>query len=128
MIAGRTFEWKAFTITLGTPEGARIAMSNIEIGNGLCITEIRIWPVHNPEATRVKANVSIEFNGAIRVNCCRLIEGAKGLFLSFPCEKRKGSENWDSYFHPVTRDASAAVEGAVTKLWHEMLAAAGPTR
>ena len=90
---------------------------NIKIENRLTITEIRIWPVRDPDASRVKAMASITFNEALRVNGCRLIEGAKGLFLSYPAEKKPGADEWVSFVHPVTRDASDKIQDAVIEHW-----------
>lgn len=90
---------------------------NIDIGNGMTITEISIWPVRDAQALRIKAMASITFNGVLRVNGCRLIEGAKGPFLSYPSEKKPESENWISYAHPVTRDASNKIQDAVIEHW-----------
>lgn len=90
---------------------------NIEIENGLTITEIRIWPVRGPDASRVKAMTTITFNEAFRVNGCRIIEGAKGPFVSYPTEKKPGSEYWISTGHPITRDASDKIQDAVIEHW-----------
>ena len=90
---------------------------NIDIENGLTITEISIWPIRDPDALRVKAMASITFNGALRVNGCRLIEGAKGPFLSYPAEKKPGADEWVSFVHPVTRSASNKIQDAVIEHW-----------
>lgn len=90
---------------------------NIDIKNGLTITEIRIWPRRDPDASRVKAMATITFNGVLRVNGCRLIEGAKGPFLSYPAEKKPGEDVWISFVHPVTRSASNAIQDAVIEHW-----------
>ena len=90
---------------------------NIKIENRLTITEIRIWPVRGPDASRVKAMATITFNDTLRVNGCRIIEGAKGPFVSYPTEKRPGSENWISTGHQVTRDASDKIQDAVIEHW-----------
>lgn len=91
------------------------------IGNNLEITEIRIWPVRDPDASRIKAMVTIVFNGVLRVNGCRIIEGAKGLFLSYPVEKKAGSEYWISLFHPVERGTSNAIQAAVLERCRELV-------
>ena len=90
---------------------------SIDVENGLTITEISIWPVRDAQALRIKAMASITFNGALRVNGCRIIEGAKRPFVSYPAEKKPGSENWISYAHPVTRDASDKIQDAVIEHW-----------
>lgn len=90
---------------------------NIDIENGLILTEISIWPIRDPDASRVKAMASITFNEALRVNGCRLIEGAKGPFLSYPAEKKPGADKWASFVHPVTRSASNKIQDAVIEHW-----------
>lgn len=90
---------------------------NIDIGNGLNITEIRVWPLHVAQALRIKAMATITFNETLRVNGCRIIEGAKGPFLSYPSEKKPESENWMSFVHPVTRSASDKIQDAVIGHW-----------
>lgn len=95
---------------------------NIEIKNGLVITEIRIWAVNNPEAQRIKANVSITFNDCLRVNGCRIIEGAKGRFLSYPSEKIRGGEEWIPHAHAIARGADDKIQDAVLKAHDEALA------
>ena len=84
-----------------------------QIENGLVLTEIRIWPMRDAQALRVKATVSLTFNDVLRVNGCRIIEGAKGLFLSYPSEKRPGRDEWDSFVHPTERDASNRIQAKV---------------
>lgn len=90
-------------------------MSNesIHIGDGLELTEIRIWPVRDADVSRVKAMVSLTFNKTLRVNGCRIIEGCKGLFVSYPAEKKVGGDQWVSHAHPVSRAASEAIEKTV---------------
>lgn len=90
-------------------------MSNesIHIGDGLELTEIRIWPVRDADVSRVKAMVSLTFNKTLRVNRCRIIEGCKGLFVSYPAEKKVGGDQWVSHAHPVSRAASEAIEKTV---------------
>lgn len=119
-VAGRVFDWKNLTITIGNTK-----TMHHDICNGLVITEIRIWPVTDPDASRLKAKCSITFNEVIRINSCRLIEGARGLFLSWPAEKRPGSEDWYSLAHAITREGSDKITEAVVKTWKEMLAAVG---
>lgn len=90
---------------------------NIDIENGLTITEIQVWPMRDPQALRIKAMATITFNEVLRLNGCRIIEGAKRPFVSYPSGKKPGSENWVSYAHPVTRDASDKIEDAVIGHW-----------
>jgi len=92
-------------------------MSNesIHIGDGLELTEIRIWPTRDADVSRVKAMVSLTFNRTLRVNGCRIIEGCKGLFVSYPAEKKAGGDQWVSHAHPVSRAASEAIQEAAVR-------------
>ena len=90
---------------------------NIDIENGLTITEIQVWPLRDAQALRIKAMATITFNETLRVNGCRIIEGAKGPFVSYPSEKKPESEYWISFVHPVTRDASNKIQDAVIEHW-----------
>lgn len=88
------------------------------------LTEIQIWPVRDPDASRIKAMASLTFNGTIRVNGCRLIDGAKGMFVSFPAERKQGTEDWVSFVHPVSREANDRIQEKVVGRYRELLTAA----
>ena len=83
-------------------------------------TEIQIWPTRNPEPSRVKAMVSITLNGSIRVNGCRIIEGAKGLFLSYPSVKKPGTDQYFPFFHCVDRSVNDAIQSAVLERYNNL--------
>lgn len=87
---------------------------NIDIGNGLRLTEIRIWPTKEAQVSRVKAVATLTFNDALRVNACRIIKGAKGLFISYPNQTTKQEDkNWIPLCFPTNRSASDAIQAAV---------------
>ena len=77
------------------------------------VTEVQIWPVRNPEVSRVKAMASITFNGMLRVSGCRIIEGAKGLFVAYPSEKKPGSEQYCTLCMVLSRVEAQAIEDKV---------------
>lgn len=86
----------------------------------IVMTEVQIWPVRNAESSRVKAMVSITFNHALRVNRCRIIEGAKGLFLSYPSEKKHGSDQWFPLFMPLDRTITNKINDEVIDRYKSM--------
>jgi len=96
-----------------TPKGA-------EILNELRLTEVQIWPVRNPEG-RIKAMVSLTISDCLRVNGCKIIEGAKGLFLSFPAEKKPGSDQYYPIFHTIDRSAGDRIQEEVLKRFHDAM-------
>jgi len=77
------------------------------------LTEVQIWPVRNPEGSRVKAMASIVLNGSLRVNGCKIIEGSKGLFLSFPSEKKAGTDQYFPIFHAIDRTVNERIQAEV---------------
>lgn len=89
--------------------------------SNITITEILIWPVRNKEVSRVKATVSITLNNALRINGCRIIEGAKGLFLSYPSEKKPGTDQWFPVVHPVNRNLSESIQEKTLTKYKELL-------
>jgi len=101
----------------------RPASTSSSTETALELTEIQIWPVRDPDASRVKAMASLTFNGTIRVNGCRLVDGTKGLFVSFPAERKQGTEDWVSFVHPVSREANEKIQEKVVGRYRELVAA-----
>lgn len=89
----------------------------------IVMTEVQIWPLRKGDNSRVKAMVSITFNHALRVSGCRIIEGAKGLFLSYPSQKNPGSDLWFSLFMPLDRTLEAKINDEVIERFKSMVAA-----
>ena len=96
-------------------------MSSLKSAN-LSITEVQIWPICNARGSRVKAMVTITFNYTLRVNGCRIIEGAKGLFLSFPSQKKPGSDQYYPLFYPISRSTAAEIQDKVIERYKDMVA------
>ena len=96
-------------------------MSSLKSAN-LSITEVQIWPIGNAEGSRIKAMVTITFNNTLRVNGCRIIEGAKGLFLSFPSQKKPGSDQYYPLFYPIDRSTAAEIQDKVIERYKDMVA------
>ena len=96
-------------------------MSSLKSAN-LSITEVQIWPIRNAEGSRIKAMVTITFNNTLRVNGCRIIEGAKGLFLSFPSQKKPGSDQYYPLFYPINRSTADEIQDKVIERYKDMVA------
>jgi DNA-binding cell septation regulator SpoVG len=92
-----------------------------KINNDLSVTEIQIWPMRNTEANRIKAMVSITFNGCMRVNGCRIIEGANSMFVGYPSEKKPGTDQYFPIFHFIDRQASDAVQAVVLERFNALV-------
>jgi stage V sporulation protein G len=89
------------------------------LNDAISMTEVQIWPLRNSEG-RVKAMASITLNGALRVNGCRIIEGSKGLFVSFPSEKKAGTDQYFPIFHPIDRSVGDRLQSEVLARYEAM--------
>lgn len=87
-------------------------------------TDIQIWPVRAPHASRVKAMVSITFNHALRISGCKIVEGAKGLFLAYPSEKKPGTDQYFPLFHPIERSVGDRIQDEVLRRFQALVGAA----
>lgn len=83
------------------------------LNDAIDLTEVQIWPVRNPEGSRIKAMASITLNGSLRVNGCKIIEGSKGLFLSYPSEKKPGTDQYFPIFHAIDRTVGDKIQAQV---------------
>jgi DNA-binding cell septation regulator SpoVG len=57
--------------------------------------------------------VTLTFNGVMRVNGCKVIEGSNGLFLSYPSEKRPGSDQYFQHAFVFCRDTQEEIQKQV---------------
>ncbi len=83
------------------------------LNDAIDLTEVQIWPVRNPEGSRIKAMASITINGSLRVNGCKIVEGSKGLFLSYPSEKKPGTDQYFPIFHAIDRNVGDKIQAQV---------------
>ena len=67
------------------------------------ITETKFFPIKK-EDSKVKAFASVTLDKAICITGIRIIDGSKGLFISFPQQKGSDEEYHDVVF-PVTKEA-----------------------
>ena len=65
---------------------------------------------------------SITFNHGLRVNGCKIIEGAKGMFLSYPSEKKAGTDQFFPLMHPVNRQLSENIQSEVIRKYMDLIA------
>ncbi len=80
--------------------------------NNIQVTDVQVWPTRNSES-RVKAMVAVTLNGALKLSGLRLIEGKNGLFLSYPSEKKAGTDQYFAFVHPIDRSLADAIQGQV---------------
>ncbi len=84
------------------------------------ITDVRIFLRNEP---KLKAYVSITFDGCFVVHNMRVIDGKNGLFVAMPSKKRKDGKHQD-LAHPITAEMRKKIEDLVISKYKEALASA----
>ncbi len=73
------------------------------------VTEVRVFPV---EEDRLKAYVTITFDGCFVIRDLKVINGNKGLFVAMPSKKRKDGSYRDTA-HPLNNQTRHMIETRV---------------
>ncbi|MCD6413389.1 MAG: septation regulator SpoVG [Elusimicrobia bacterium] len=84
------------------------------------ITDVRIFLRNEP---KLKAYVSITFDGCFVVHNMRVIDGKNGLFVAMPSKKRKDGKHQD-LAHPITAEMRQKIEDLVISKYKEALESA----
>ena len=82
------------------------------------ITEVKVFPVSEE---KLKAFVSVVFDGCFMVNDIKIINGRDGLFISMPSRKKKNGEFKD-VAHPLNNETRRMIEGLVLDEYERILA------
>lgn len=90
--------------------------------SSLQLTAIQVWPTHRPES-RVKAMAMVTVNDSLRLSGLRIVEGKNGLFVSWPGEKKAGTDSWFNFIFPTSREVGDAIQREVLEHYHQATAA-----
>jgi stage V sporulation protein G len=82
------------------------------------ITEVKVFPINEE---KLKAFVSVVFDGCFMVNDIKVIRGRDGLFISMPSRKKKNGEFKD-VAHPLNNDTRRRIETQVLGEYERVLA------
>ena len=81
------------------------------------ITDIRVFPVDDE---KLKAYVTIVFDGCFMVSDIKVIHGQNGLFVSMPSKRRKNGTYRD-VAHPLNSDTRRLFEEKILAKYEEVL-------
>lgn len=87
------------------------------------ITDVRIFPVDDK---KLRAFVSVIFDSCFLVSDIKIIDGAKGLFLSMPSKKRRDG-TFKDVAHPLNVETRKLMEDAIFAKFREEEASGRPT-
>lgn len=80
------------------------------------ITEIRLR--HMDTESRMRAIVSVTFDGEFVVHDIRVIDGKHGLFVAMP-SKRTSDGHFKDIAHPITTETREKIQSAVLQKFEE---------
>ena len=88
------------------------------------ITEVRVFPVHEE---KLKAYVTVTFDGCFVVRDLKVIQGNTGLFVAMPAKRRKDG-TFKDIAHPLNQETRDRLERAILSEYERELrrAAGGP--
>lgn len=86
------------------------------------ITDVRIFPVDDK---KLRAFVSIIFDGCFLVSDIKIIDGNKGLFLSMPSKKRRDG-TFKDVAHPLNSETRKMMEDVIFAKFREEEASGRP--
>ena len=82
----------------------------------MIITDVRIRKISTEG--KMKAIISITFDGEFVVHDIKVIEGQNGLFIAMPSRKI-GEGNFRDIAHPINAEMRQMLEDEVLKAYHE---------
>lgn len=81
------------------------------------ITEVKVFPISED---KLKAFVSVVFDGCFMVNDIKVIRGRDGLFISMPSRKKKNGEFKD-VAHPLNNETRRMIETQILAEYERVL-------
>ena len=84
------------------------------------ITDIRIKFSTNP-SSKVRAFASIVIDEILIIHGFRIVEGVKGIFVGFPCQKSQDGKFFDSV-QPVSSTAEEFLKNSILRAYEDELA------
>jgi stage V sporulation protein G len=78
---------------------------------GMKVTSVQVYPMK--EMGKTKALARIVLNDSLQLTGLRVVEGASGLFVSYPQDLTYKGEDYRSVFYPVTKDLREYIEEQV---------------
>lgn len=85
----------------------------------LKVTHVQVYTLDTPTG-KTRALCRVVLNEQLQLTGLRVVDGANGLFLSYPNDPSYKGEDYRSLFYPVTRELREHIEQEVLKKYHEI--------
>ena len=86
------------------------------------VTEVKIFPV---EEDKLKAYVTITFDGCFVIRDLKIIRGTTGLFVSMPSKKRRDG-TYKDVAHPLNSETRKMIEEKIISEYESVVSGRGP--
>lgn len=93
--------------------------SNIPV---LPISQIQVY-VLKEAVGKTKALARVVLSEQLQLTGLRIVDGANGLFVSYPNDPSYKGDDYRSLFYPITRELRESIEEALVRKYHEVLGA-----
>ncbi len=81
------------------------------------ITDVRVFPVNE---ARVRAYVSVVFDGCFIIRDLKIIDGETKLFVAMPSKKMKDG-SYKDMVHPLNTETRQKIEGSILRVYRKEL-------
>lgn len=98
---------------------AEVETSTIPV---LPISQIQVY-VLKEAVGKTKALARVVLGEQMQLTGLRIVDGANGLFVSYPNDPSYKGEDYRSLFYPITRELRESIEEALVRKYHEVLGA-----
>jgi stage V sporulation protein G len=86
----------------------------------LQVTNAQIFPLKELHG-KTRAMVRVVLNDQFQLTGLRVIEGANGLFVSYPNDPSYKGDEYKNLFYPMTRELREHIEGNVLEKYQSMM-------
>lgn len=88
----------------------------------LAVTSVHVYPFkENPSMGKTRGLANVVINDQLLLRGLRIIDGANGLFVSYPNDPFYKGEDYRTIFNPITRQFKEHVEHCVLEKYQEAL-------
>ena len=80
----------------------------------LAVTSVQVFPFkEGPSMGHMKGLATVVINDQLHLRGLRIMDGANGLFVGYPCDPFYKGEDFRSMYNPITRNLREHIENCV---------------
>jgi stage V sporulation protein G len=98
----------------------KIAKEELAKRNGIDVTAVQVFLLKE-RMGKTYAIARVVLNDQMQLTGLRIVDGANGLFVSYPNDPGYKGEDYRSLFYPVTRELRDHIESLVLSKYKELM-------